>query len=78
LPAVHPNPSLRIDPALGIVVMEFRDRSGAVAATLPTQRELDAYHAAQRRGRREHSGAQAAPGPAATPQQAAAQPQRSS
>jgi hypothetical protein len=49
-PAAQPNPSLRIDPSLGIVVMEFRDRSGAVAATLPTQRELEAYRSAQRRG----------------------------
>ncbi|MFC7475940.1 hypothetical protein ACFQS7_16330 [Dankookia sp. GCM10030260] len=37
-----PNPSLRLDPALGLVVLEFRDGAGRTA-TLPTERELDAY-----------------------------------
>lgn len=54
-PAATPSPSLRIDPALGIVVMEFRDGSGQVAATLPTERELAAYRNAARSGQ--------APGP---------------
>ncbi len=76
LPTARPNPSMRIDPSLGIVVMEFRDRSGTVAATLPTQRELDAYRSAQRRGAPEHPGTRPAPVPespraAATPQPAA-------
>ncbi len=44
-----PNPSLRLDPALGIVVMEFRDSTGWIAATLPTERELAAYRAAASR-----------------------------
>jgi hypothetical protein len=44
-----PNPSLRLDPALGIVVMEFRDSTGGIAATLPTERELAAYRAAASR-----------------------------
>jgi hypothetical protein len=47
LPTARPNPSLAIDPSLGIVVMEFRDHDGAVAATLPTRRELDAYRIAR-------------------------------
>ncbi|WP_043362823.1 hypothetical protein [Belnapia sp. F-4-1] len=62
-PMAQPNPSMRIDPSLGIVVMEFRDRSGAIAATLPTQRELDAYRSAQRRGGAEHRAAQPSPQP---------------
>jgi hypothetical protein len=41
-----PNPSLRLDPALGLVVLEFRDRSGRTA-TLPTERELAAYRSAR-------------------------------
>lgn len=43
-----PNPSLRLDPALGLVVLEFRDQSGRTA-TLPTERELAAYRSAQGR-----------------------------
>ncbi|WP_380068174.1 hypothetical protein [Dankookia sp. GCM10030260] len=31
-----------MDPALGLVVLEFRDGAGRTA-TLPTERELDAY-----------------------------------
>lgn len=44
----RPNPSMRIDPALGLVVVEFRDAAGRVTASLPDARQLDAYHAAQR------------------------------
>jgi hypothetical protein len=40
-----PNPSLRLDPALGPVVLEFRDVHGRTA-TLPTERELAAYRIA--------------------------------
>lgn len=38
-----PNPQLRLDPALGLLVIEFRDTSGAVRASIPTQRQLNAY-----------------------------------
>ena len=38
-----PNPSLRIDGALGLVVIEFHDRTGQVATSIPTARQLDAY-----------------------------------
>ncbi len=68
-PTARPNPSMRIDPSLGIVVMEFRDRSGAVAATLPTQRELDAYRSAQRDGSADHpDAASRPPAPGAAPE----------
>jgi|GEM_PF-2457448 len=41
-----PNPRLRLEPALGLVVLEFRDNAGEIASTIPTQRELDAYRSA--------------------------------
>src|SRR3954471_18092139 len=43
-----PNPSLRLDPALGLVVLEFRDQAGRTA-TLPTERELAPYRTARGR-----------------------------
>lgn len=47
-----PNPTLRLDPTLGMVVIEFRDASGTVKNSIPTQQQLDAYRAAERT----HSG----------------------
>ena len=44
------NPSLRLDPALGLVVMEFRNEAGKVTESFPDTRQLDAYRAAQRTG----------------------------
>jgi hypothetical protein len=38
-----PNPSLRLDAGLALVVIEFRDDSGQVRDTIPTQAQLDAY-----------------------------------
>ncbi|WP_176849423.1 hypothetical protein [Belnapia rosea] len=68
VPSAWPNPSMRIDPSLGIVVMEFRDRSGSVAATLPTERELAAYRSAAHQSRPEPVRAvPAAPTPDAPP-----------
>ena len=37
------NPSLRLDPALGLVVIEFRNDSGTVTHSFPSQKQLDAY-----------------------------------
>src|SRR4051812_6172286 len=37
------SPSLRLDPALGLVVIEFRSNSGAVTNSFPSQRQLQAY-----------------------------------
>ena len=52
LPAVTapalPNPTLRLDPGLGLVVLEFRDAQGRVEKTLPTERALAAYRTAAR------------------------------
>jgi hypothetical protein len=39
----YPNPSLRLDPALGIVVLEFRSDTGAVTTSIPSERQLQAY-----------------------------------
>ena len=44
------NPSLRLDPALGLVVIEFRNEAGKVTESFPDTRQLDAYRAAQRTG----------------------------
>lgn len=42
-----PNPSLRLDASLGLVVLEFRDADGT-ARTIPNERELAAYRSAAR------------------------------
>ncbi len=36
-----PNPTLRLDPALGLVVLQFN--AGGQTQTIPTQQQLDAY-----------------------------------
>lgn len=41
-----PNPRLRLDPALGMVVMEFRSGPGVPARSIPSAQELAAYRAA--------------------------------
>lgn len=43
-----PNPTLRLDAGLAIVVIEFRDDSGAVRNTIPTQQQLEAYRSWER------------------------------
>lgn len=62
-----PNPSLRLDPALGLVVLEFRDQAGRTA-TLPTERELAAYRSA--RGRPDPTPPPPRPGAGTEPQSA--------
>lgn len=47
-PPIGPNPRLRLDPALGIVVMEFLDGAGKVARSAPSAAQLEAYRNAQR------------------------------
>ena len=44
-PAPSPitNPSFRLDPALGLVVIEFRNDAGAVTTSIPSERQLQAY-----------------------------------
>lgn len=48
--AAGPNPRLRIDPALNLLVVEFRGQDGSIIRTAPTEQELRDYRAAQRRG----------------------------
>jgi len=38
-----PNPLLRLDPVLGMVVIEFHNTSGALTTSIPSQRQLAAY-----------------------------------
>ena len=47
---ITPNPRMRIDPALGMVVMEFLDKTGQVRQSAPTEAALEAYRRAQRFG----------------------------
>lgn len=49
-PPIAPNPSLRIEPTLGVVVFEVRDGAGEVTRSVPTERELRAYRTAAMRG----------------------------
>lgn len=46
----RPNPSLRLDGELGMVVMEFHSASGAVTASIPTERQLESYRIWERTG----------------------------
>lgn len=43
---VRPNPRLRLEGGLGMVVIEFLDSAGEVQNSLPTEREIAAYRAA--------------------------------
>jgi hypothetical protein len=42
-----PNPSMRIDSALSLVVMEFHGSDGKVENSIPTPQQLDAYRRSQ-------------------------------
>jgi len=50
LPSASPNPTLELNAALGIVVIEFRSSTGAVVSTIPTQQQLEAYQHWQQSG----------------------------
>ncbi len=43
-----PNPTLRLDPTLGLVVIEFHNQSGHVTTSIPGARQLDAYRTARK------------------------------
>jgi hypothetical protein len=55
--APAPDPTLRIDGVLGMVVVEFRGADGRVAASIPTERELAAYRRAAAGGGTARAGA---------------------
>ena len=42
-----PNPTLRLDPALGMVVIEFHNYAGNVTTSIPGERQLEAYRTAR-------------------------------
>jgi hypothetical protein len=63
-----PNPTLRLDPSLGIVVIEFLNSAGQVANSIPTQQQLEAYRMrAEASSKKAQTGEQAA-APAAKPE----------
>jgi hypothetical protein len=37
------NPTVHMDPTLGLVVIEFRDETGRITSSIPSQRQLEAY-----------------------------------
>ncbi|MGC1407327.1 MAG: hypothetical protein WA864_00115 [Acetobacteraceae bacterium] len=37
------NPVIRLDQSLGLVVIEFRNASGAITTSIPSQQQLEAY-----------------------------------
>ncbi len=38
-----PNPTLQLNPGLGLVVIQFRNETGAVTTSIPSERQLQAY-----------------------------------
>jgi hypothetical protein len=42
-PPLTTNPVIRLDEALGLVVIQFRNASGAITTSIPSQRQLEAY-----------------------------------
>lgn len=47
---LFPNPALRLDPASGVVVIEFRDGQGEIRESLPTEAQLRRYRVAMEAG----------------------------
>jgi hypothetical protein len=62
-----PNPSQRLDPLLGIIVLQFQDGEGKTV-TLPTQRMLAAYRLAGGPFTAEHASSRPAAKAAPTPE----------
>ncbi len=50
-----PNPTLRLDPTLGIVVIEFHRTDGEAGSSFPSQRQLQTYRDVQEAGPSGHS-----------------------
>ncbi len=42
-PVGRANPTFQFDPAAGVVVIQFRDDSGKVALSIPSQQQINAY-----------------------------------
>ena len=43
--AANPNPTYELDPALGLVVIQYRSEAGKVDLSIPSAQQLDAYAA---------------------------------
>jgi hypothetical protein len=41
--AMFANPSYQLDPTVGLMVVEFHDKTGAVSNSIPSVRQLQAY-----------------------------------
>jgi hypothetical protein len=41
----HASPSLELDAAVGIVVIQYRNQAGAIELSIPNQQQLNAYAA---------------------------------
>ena len=41
----HTSPSLELDAAIGIVVIQYRNQSGQIELSIPSQQQLEAYAA---------------------------------
>jgi hypothetical protein len=65
---VSPNPTLALNAALGLVVIEFRNAAGSVVSSIPTAQQIHAYQAWQVSGigRRPNIGV-STPAPAIVP-----------
>ena len=42
-PVGRANPTFQFDPAAGVLVIQFRDDSGKVALSIPSQQQINAY-----------------------------------
>jgi hypothetical protein len=78
--AAAPNPTLKLNAALGLVVIEFRNSAGAVVSSIPTSKQIQAYQQWQDSGigRPPNLGASmsnAAPASASPPTSASGQAQ---
>ncbi len=62
------NPTLRLDAALGLVVIEFRNDVGTITTSIPSERQIEAYQ----RWAQTHSGQAPREGAAALRASAAA------
>lgn len=69
-----PNPTMRLDPELEIVVLEFRDEGGQVRNTIPTEQQLAAYRAWDRTGHGDPAHRQGQPEAAAQRERQATRP----
>lgn len=67
------NPSLRLDAELGLVVIEFRGEDGALTATIPSERQIQAYRVHQEPRQREVTREAPTDAPSETPAQTRAE-----